>query len=222
MRRLKLILKLNSDLKSERGFDLTKLILGTANFGQEYNGKLVSEQEISRILFYCLSNGIRTLDTAAAYNWQVPETCKFDVITKIRVGDKIPPIGSVTGCLVHHIEDFDDLWPKIQGKGYDVGLSVYNSDLPCSVTELDILQFPHNIEHGYLKHAVVSWQEDSPKTKLVVRSIFGRGELLKRYSVEDCFKCVKHDLGGIWGVVVGVDSLNQLQEVYEGFRAVYG
>ena len=50
-------------------FNLKKLIIGTANFGQNYglNNKKIKKKEILKILNYSYKNGVRIIDTAINY-----------------------------------------------------------------------------------------------------------------------------------------------------------
>ena len=79
-------------------FDLKKLIIGTANFGQKYGLKKnkINHKEIFKIFNHSYKMGIRTIDTAINYG------TSESVITKYRnknknwkIISKIPIIGNI-------------------------------------------------------------------------------------------------------------------------------
>lgn len=57
--------------KKEKAYKASRLILGTAAFGQAYgisnSHNITTNREVQSILEYCLENGINTLDTAQSY-----------------------------------------------------------------------------------------------------------------------------------------------------------
>jgi len=60
-----------------------RLAIGTANWGKEYNGSKVSEDDQKRILDYCQCSGIDTIHTSAAYGWDYSKlNSYFRIITK--------------------------------------------------------------------------------------------------------------------------------------------
>lgn len=61
----------------------SRLAIGSANFGHEYNGAKVSEDDIEKILSYCMSSGIDTIHTSSAYGWDYSKVNSyFEIITK--------------------------------------------------------------------------------------------------------------------------------------------
>ncbi|KKM22426.1 hypothetical protein LCGC14_1625480 [marine sediment metagenome] len=61
----------------------SRLAIGTANWGREYNGTKVPEKDIEKILSYCQCSGIDTIHTSAAYGWDWSKVNSyFRVITK--------------------------------------------------------------------------------------------------------------------------------------------
>lgn len=193
---------------------ISKLILGTANFGQEYNGHTVPPDEQKRIWDYCRKVGIDTVDTAFAYGKiNIPKD--FKVITKIRPMDRIE---KCYGCLVHHSQDFSKLWPYlVMEKGFKnvgkIGVSIYRTDELYPIFEkeknsLDIIQIPYNMENK--SAAELLWLKG--KVELHFRSIFGGGKLIKN----GVKKCLEFALDSIADkVVIGVDSLKHLKEIIE-------
>lgn len=60
-----------------------RLAIGTANFGKEYNGSKVSEDDQKRILDYCQCSGIDTIHASVAYGWDYSKVSSyFRIITK--------------------------------------------------------------------------------------------------------------------------------------------
>lgn len=60
-----------------------RLAIGTANWGKEYNGSKVSEDDQKRILDYCQCSGIDTIHASVAYGWDYSKVNSyFRIITK--------------------------------------------------------------------------------------------------------------------------------------------
>ena len=194
---------------------IEKLVLGTANFGQEYNGILVPLSEIKKILKYAKKVGIEYLDCAVAYNYELPVFYQlyksgFKSINKIiAVHDSL---GSYA-TLIHHIEDIPKLWPVLWDKKFcrletmsdvpKIGISVYNlSDINC--LPYDIIQLPYkNCKDGLpeLKKRGI---------EIHVRKVFA----------DKCFEDALADKN-VDRIVIGVNSLSQLKEnvkIAEGIK----
>ena len=60
-----------------------RLAIGTANWGKEYNGAKVPEDDQKRILDYCYCSGIDTIHTSKDYGWDWSKVNSFfEIITK--------------------------------------------------------------------------------------------------------------------------------------------
>jgi hypothetical protein len=198
-----------------------KLILGTASFGPKAYGEGVTEpptaDEIKRILDIAFKGGIRILEGSEAYHcdW-VFEDPRFQVIYKVThpysiidVYQKIDP-SRLLGLLYHHGHTTAAKSTK-KGKGeYYVGSSIY--DFEQIVGDEEMIEVPFNIEDVTFKDCL--W--DVP-CKLV-RSVFGRGKLLKTHSVKECLDFVKSD-PSVHGVIVGVNSVAEIQEIIKAWNS---
>lgn len=205
-----------------------RLILGTANFGQEYRGCLVPKDEQARIWDYCRQVGIDTIDTAMAYG-DIEIPADFKVIMKIC--KEFPLSKDINTCcdkvLLHHIEDFR--WAKENHILFD-GFSIYKPEdlLGIPVWNNMIIQLPYNglnypiwqigllvglkgheEEIGWLKTFKIKGME------IHARSIFGGGELLEQgYKFKELIEFVWKNQH-IDKIVVGVRNCNDLKEIVE-------
>ena len=178
-----------------------KLVIGTANMGQEYNGNRIPQDVIEKIWEYCTDKGIDYADCATAYEYIPPEWTKS--ISKItKPTDEM----SRYATLIHHTEDVPKLWPALwqfklmsaaRGYPFKLGVSIYSVDeLTC--LPYDIIQLPYK-----------PCKKDLAKLKkrgieIHVRKVFA----------DNCFEeAVKDPLVDF--VVIGVDNLEQLKENVE-------
>lgn len=119
---------------------MSKIVLGTAQFGLDYGinnqrGK-IPDREISDILVYASANGVETLDTAAAYGdseerigrFMTGNGKKFKIVTKLPKDVADPAreldlslaklqIDSLYGYLFHDFQTYagsPDLWGKLR------------------------------------------------------------------------------------------------------------
>lgn len=176
------------------------LILGTVEFGEVYGEGVrekPSEQEIVRILNLAWEAGIRTLDTAEAYN------C-YDVVQKYAKSfDKIHKSRNVS---------------KVLNQGYWYHYKQNEARIPdikqASVYTLDQLR---GLERACIPFSInnTTFAEVKCPESLVLRSVFDRGRLLKEgYTVKDCLDFVKrHFLELRPSVIVGVNSVKELEEI---------
>ncbi len=168
---------------------IEKLIIGTANFGQIYNGHQVPTDEIDKIWEYCREVGINIADTAVAYNYSPPKD--FKIITKIRDGD-IVYLPDYYAVLAHD----KSAYPVIEClmECCRVGVSIYTlKDMPRF--KVDIVQLPYKacrLGLGKLKKKGV---------EIHARKVFA----------DDCYKEALLD-PNVDGVVIGIDNLAQLKE----------
>lgn len=148
---------------------MSKIALGTVQFGMNYGisnttGQVTSD-EIAKILEYCKSYDIDTLDTAQGYGESEKVLSQFDlssfkVITKL-IGDarletslENLKVSCVYGLMFHRENECNDkTWKqfeeyKAQGLVKKIGVSVYTPKTLESLIErypIEIVQFPLNI-----------------------------------------------------------------------------
>lgn len=179
-----------------------KLVLGTANFGEEYDGVLVPKEEQERIWDFCRSAGIDTIDTAVAYGKiDIPED--FKVITKLQIGDVLAR--PIYGALIHYSSCYKRSqypWPHLYrardaGQVEKIGWSVYYPAVTLHyLVEMDLVQIPY-------KNLTTRWKKRFKWNgiEIHVRKVFK----------DDCFeKALADPL--VDKVIIGVENLKQLQE----------
>lgn len=196
-----------------------RLALGTANFGQEYNGVKVSEDKQKRILDYCQEVGINMIDTATAYEWDWTNiSTYFKVVTKGDGNQAFPR--KPYGYLAHKGVIWNPFWCKIKATSDKVGLSIYEpSSIPhfgkFGVHLADIIQVPYSIYDRRFEKSFPELKESG--IEIHVRSIFLRGKILEKFKPWECIAfCLMNPL--IDRVIIGVDSLEQLQEDLAPFQ----
>lgn len=148
---------------------MSKIALGTVQFGMNYGisnttGQVTSD-EIARILDYCKSNDIDTLDTAQGYGESEKVLSQFDlssfkIITKLIGNARLETslenlkLQKVYALMFHRENECDDkTWRqfeeyKNQGLVQKIGVSVYTPKVLESLIErypIEIVQFPMNI-----------------------------------------------------------------------------
>lgn len=173
-----------------------KLILGTAEFHPEgYAGKACpSIKEIIRILNLAWEGGIRTLDTAEAYN-------NKEVLDKYAGGfgriNKSRYEG-ISNCDLQYYHYKETEEPR-QGITY---ASVYTKE---QLAGLEHVIIPFSINNTLFAGPIY-------KRPPILRSVFDRGRLLEQgYTVKDCLSFVKRY--HTEGVIVGVNSVKELEEI---------
>lgn len=148
---------------------MSRLALGTVQFGMRYGisntSGQVPQDEVTKILDYCKSNGIDTLDTAQGYGESEAVIGQFDlspfkIVTKLmgnaRLEDSLEKLNvqSVYGLMFHRENECnDETWKlfesyKAQGLAKKIGVSVYTPEVLESLVEkypVEIVQFPMNI-----------------------------------------------------------------------------
>ncbi len=190
---------------------MSHLILGTAEFSLTgYAGKpCLSIGAVRDILKLAKEGGITLLDTAESYGCtDLLQTFAkgFCIYTKTRDWKVQLDWGDneLRGILYHYQpnEAVKDL-PFVH-RWVNLGASVYDkAQLPSNTSR--ILQVPFNIENREFEGVF-----DDYRT-VFVRSVFGRGKLLEKYSVKECLDFVKAYRPD--GVIVGVNSARELEGI---------
>ncbi len=190
---------------------MSHLILGCAEFDPYgYGGKYpIALHEIRSILSLAKEGGITLLDTAESYGCTdvlKTEAKGFCVYTKTRDwrvnlnwGDN-----ELRGILYHYQPNEALIELPFVHRWVNLGVSVYDkAQLPANTSR--ILQVPFNIENRTFEGVF-----DDYRT-VFVRSVFGRGNLLEKYSVKECLDFVKAYRPD--GVIVGVNSAKELEKI---------
>lgn len=205
-----------------------KLILGTANFGQEYRGYKVPQSEQNAIWEYCRQVGIDTVDTATAYGAiEIPED--FKVIMKIHKEDGFDNLSGLKcdKVMIHHREDWE-YFHSLQSNFSIYNLSIYTPAdlLDLNLKEIKIIQLPINIDGdgeygGEWMNGHINWFKllKDRGIEIHARSIFGGGGLAGRYGIKTCLEYVM-DIPEIDKIVVGVENCYQLKEIVEVFNGL--
>lgn len=165
-------------------------------------------EEIRKIISCAKEGGIDIIDTAERYNCSEmlrDEAKGFCIYTKTKSWKVRLDWGKneLRGILYHYrIGEPRITFPFIH-RWVNLGASVYDREqLPED--KCRILQVPFNIELRTFEDVF-----DTYRT-VFIRSVFGRGELLKKYSVKDCLDFVRPYRSD--GVIVGVRSVKELEE----------
>lgn len=192
-----------------------KLILGTAEFGPKPYGTAkepIALQEIDGILTLASKGGITILEGAEAYGCDaVLQNPKFDVIYKVTHPYSLNKVlkrlnrTELMGLMYHH--GYKTAGQRLIVGDRDnrclyYGASIYQYTQHRGFE--DIVEVPLNLEDN-------RFEKFTAPVKLV-RSVFGRGELLKKYTVKECLDYVK-SVPNVHGVVVGVNSKKELEEI---------
>ena len=202
--------------------DDMKLILGTANFGQEYRGVLVPRSEQKKIWSLCRARCIDTVDTSTAYG-QMIIPYDFKVIRKIVKGDRLQ-LGYYK-TLIHHREDYG-LFSHFN-YGID-GVSIYKPEdlLGLDLNMMNLIQLP--INKGDMKlngdrwvNSWSNWLKELKQHEIEIhaRSIFGGREFISQFGLNGCMQYVK-SIPEVDGIVVGVENCDQLEEIIEVYNAL--
>jgi len=199
---------------------LNRLALGTANFGKEYNGVKVSEDEQKRILDYCQQVGIDMIDTATAYDWDWTKAKGFNIVVKINENDTIGRIKEIVNqspyCLMAHTTEItDSISCFIRHTAIKKGISVYSEHEIRDYFQkaVSIVQLPYSIFDRRLE----SKMQTLNHVKIHVRSVFLRGKILEKFTPWECIAfCLMNPY--VDRVIIGVDSLEQLKEDLEPFH----
>jgi hypothetical protein len=194
-----------------------KLILGTASFGPVPYGagvtKRIDLMEIEYILKAAKYGGIDILEGSELYGCDEVLSDKFELIYKVKHPYTINKVlrdvkrNRLMGLLYHHSQNSRAQDVKRYPNVDYSGASIYDSKQLTSQEEM--IEVPLNIEDIRFANTIVPCK--------LVRSVFGRGELLKKYSVQECLDFVKNN-PTIHGVIVGVNSLKEMNEILEAWN----
>ena len=175
---------------------LDRLVIGTANWGQNYNGYCVDEKEQNLIMEYMKEVGIGWLDVATAYGTLGVGLGEFKRIVKVGLcgRDDIVSRGDIKLC--HKAE-----WFHKNPENYD-GVSIDSShedaEFACGAA---IIEYPYSIMN--------KWGINLGQTQTIARSIFCKGKALQYFSPRECLDFVLMN-PRIDKVIIGVDSVDQL------------
>lgn len=179
---------------------MSKITLGTVQFGMDYG--ISNEQgqvrfdEVEKILAFCSSNGIDTLDTAQGYGNSEAVLGNFD-LSRFKIISKIMGVGrlesslealnvsNIYGLMFHRENECtEEKWKlfdsyKKQGLVKKIGVSVYSPDVLLKLIEnfpIDIVQFPLNILDQRFIPLLDKLKEK--RIEIYTRSVFLQGLLL--------------------------------------------
>ena len=200
-----------------------RLAIGTANWGKEYNGAKVSEDDQERILDYCQCSGIDTIDTAESYGWDWTKVSSyFNVIVKVKENEIVKALQSkMPSCLMSHDKYMRDYLanyghPLSGSVDMILGDSIYYEEYSdIHLQKIDILQVPYSIyDRRFEKYFA---EIKSNCVEIHVRSIFLRGKILKEFSPQQCISfCLMNP--NIDKVIIGADSYKQFKENLRPFH----
>jgi aryl-alcohol dehydrogenase-like predicted oxidoreductase len=191
----------------------SRIAIGTANWGAEYNGRWVPEKDVEKILGYAQCNGIDTLDCATAYGWDWTQANSFfNKVIKVRRGDDIERvIESQPYCIMaHDIKDYTELFTK----GL-TGVSLY-AELPCPAggeswitPKPELVQVPYSLYDRRMERYIALLKAQG--VEVHVRSIFLRGKIIEDgIEAEECIKFVLAN-PYIDKIIIGADSFDQFR-----------
>lgn len=188
----------------------SRIAIGTANWGREYNGVKVPDKDIEKILGYCQCSGIDTLDMATAYgnDFSRPNSY-FNKIIKVGVGDNVAKIvDEFQPCTImaHNTR-------AIRGIVRDISLYDPNYDLSRLSMWPEIVQVPYSLYDRRFEEFMLKWKyPDYDETiKFHARSIFLRGRIIEDgIPAEECIKFVLAN-PFIDKIIIGADSFDQLR-----------
>ncbi|KKN40736.1 hypothetical protein LCGC14_0730440 [marine sediment metagenome] len=185
----------------------SRIAIGCANWDKPYNGSRLSDKNITKVLGYCQTSGIDTLDMATAYgnDFDRPNSY-FNKIIKVQSVDEVAEVLEIEpyAIMAHNMKVFGEV-------GLD-SVSVYSPEDLLEIGENDtlrIVQLPYSLYDRRFESDFEQLKEDD--VEIHVRSIFLRGRILKD-GIEPC-ECIKFCLCNpyIDKVIIGVDSFEQLQ-----------
>jgi len=177
---------------------LDRLVVGTANWGRDYNGHCVDEKEQNLIMEYMKEVGIEWLDVAEAYG-------------TLDIGKDFKRVVKTGQCNRDIVLQETDIKICHRGKWFNKDSEFYEGVSVDKVTEIGLtsrlplwIEFPYSIlnrNEGCIMMSVAS--------KLIARSIFCKGKALKYFSPRECIDFVLMN-PRIDKVILGVDSVDQL------------
>ena len=193
-----------------------RLILGTAELNPDgYAGfSQPSMKEIVKIFACAKEAGINIIDTAESYNCQhiIKELAKgFCIYTKTRDWKVTLDWGDneLRGILYHYRPGEVETKLPFVHRWVNLGVSVYDYEqLPEDVNR--IIQVPFNWNNRSFESCFNRYRT------VFVRSIFDRGELLKKFSVKEVLWWVKQRRPD--GIIVGVKTSRELGEIARAYN----
>lgn len=192
----------------------SRLAIGTANFGKEYNGIKVPEKDIEKILGFCQCSGIDMLDCATAYGWDWTQANSyFNKVVKVKKGDDIEKIAETEPYCVmaHSIEDYRSGFLDVIHNKYGAftGASIYSVGEEEDIDPGSIVQIPYSLYdrrfEPHFEQMCLLFNE------IHVRSIFLRGKIIEDgISPQECLKFVLAN-PYVDRIIIGVESFERLQ-----------
>ena len=201
-----------------------RYMLGTANFGNLYNGTMLGAANIFSILDKAWELGIRDIDTARTYGdseqligeFIRAEKKNFRVYTKGRSDEDYKKSKEVLGVMPHAFlwHNWDET-EDLRDISID-GISCYDAKdwrKAHIMSNMDILQVPWNIIDRRNEIPAKFAQDHSLTT--IARSVFIRGEAFKMPSIAGvpfwqwCLQVPDY----FDYVLVGVDTPEQLEQI---------
>lgn len=192
-----------------------RLAIGTANWGKEYNGTKVPEDDQKQILDYCQCSGIDMIDTATAYEWDWTKASSYFLKTvKIQRGEILPTRDDHVRIMGHTLEAYLAIGDKAGKRlfGSAAGVSIYSVRDAEKLMRFCLpacIQVPYSIFDRRFENYFGSWKAND--IKIHVRSVFLRGKLLKKFKPWECIAfCLMNPY--IDRVILGADSFEQFKQ----------
>ena len=187
-----------------------RLGIGTANWGQQYNGARVSDDDQKRILAYAQCAGIDLIDTATAYlwsGWRDVSSC-FRIVLKVQ--KKQWPVyglmeyGDRVTLMAHCADEYKWFVERVEGCR---GASLYKPGQEEDVFGGHIVQVPYSL---YDRRFEVNMERNHEVHEIHVRSIYLRGKILEKATPQECLKFVLCN-PFVDRVIIGADSFDQFR-----------
>lgn len=190
----------------------SRIAIGTANWGKEYNGVKVPEKDIEKILGMAQCSGIDTLDCATAYGWDFNQANSyFNKIIKIQSLDEIEKVlEDEPSCIMaHKPEIYREMVLKLKVQA-EVGISIYSiNEMPSGLP--NIIQIPYSLYDRRFEQYFSDWKIYGNRTSIHARSIFLRGRIIQDgIPAEECLKFVLAN-PYIDKIIIGADSFDQFR-----------
>ena len=193
---------------------LDRLVIGTANWGRDYNGHNVPDKEQNLIMEYMNEVGIEWLEVATAYGTENIGK-DFKRIVKVQSsGFKDKP-----ECIIAHSLEYSRngfLCDYSYPNGFSECLHGVSIDESTSHTGcMDVIEIPYSILNTSVEKAMRPWRDNwinrARRVQLFARSIFCKGKALQYFSPRECINFVLMN-PRIDKVIFCVDSVDQLME----------
>lgn len=214
-----------------------RLAIGTANWGEKpygHRGVTCPRSEQEKIIEYCMSAGIHTIDTAVAYGVDLSWLPRgFNVVTKVREQDPVVNAPAIDSVLAHDLST----WFSERHRGHCDGVSLYDPEdwargRLAKSDELHILQVPYSPFDHRWEHI---FPQQTDYGEVHVRSCFVQGKVFhSQEPVFVRFRQFAHDLRipvgalcilfcflnpNVDKVILGVDSEEQLRDNLHGLNS---